>query len=203
MAMISVRTISGLYNGFLIVTEKGYGMTASWLELVRKNDSNLVKLCRVDTFRGSGRGGQKRNKTSNAVRLTLRDLVVTESASRSKAQNITLALKKLRLAIALNTIQRNIVCPPFPEEIQPYLHQSTIRINSQNPALPIFLGCLLDLFLKKSGNWAEISSLCGVTNTQLRRFVEKHVALRLALDKVRRQSADNEGISAEEAQKEP
>jgi len=194
--------ISGLYNGFWMVTEKGYGMTASWLELVRKNDSNLVKLCRVDTFRGSGRGGQKRNKTSNAVRLTLHDLVVTESAARSKAQNITQALKKLRLAIALNPIQRNTVCPPFPKEIQPYLHQSTIRISSRNPALPIFLGCLVDLFIVKRGNWAEISSLCGVSNTQLRRFVEKQVPLRLAMDKIRRLSADNEGIRAEEAQRE-
>ena len=33
-------------------------------------DDALLSECRWDQFRGSGPGGQKRNKTSNAVRLT-------------------------------------------------------------------------------------------------------------------------------------
>ena len=166
----------------------------SWLDYVRKTDKELLKICRVDTFRGSGKGGQKRNKTSNAVRLTLHKIAVTGSSSRSKAQNITSALRKLRLAIALENssdFPRGTHTEAFPEEIQPYISRNTIRIRSQNPVFPIFVGCLLDHFFKLESDWKLVAAQFGVSNSQLRRFVDKHPGLRLALEGIQKDLTEN------------
>ena len=158
--------------------------TRPWLELIRKNDQDLLALCRLDTFRGSGRGGQKRNKTSNAVRLTLLDLAVTESASRSRAQNITKALSKLRLAIALSlspSFVRSNTGMQLPVELTTYCRQGIIRINPQNSDFPVFIGVMLDMFIAYEGEWKSVASEYGVSKSQLRRFVEKHPTLRMSL----------------------
>jgi hypothetical protein len=59
----------------------------------------------VDHYRSSGPGGQKRNKTSSAVRLRHRPtgLAVTASEERSQHVNMVRAIRRLREAIALHT----------------------------------------------------------------------------------------------------
>ena len=39
-------------------------------ELLALSDEELMKECRFDAMRGTGPGGQKRNKTSSAARVT-------------------------------------------------------------------------------------------------------------------------------------
>lgn len=53
--------------------------------------------CRFDYFRGSGKGGQKRNKTSNAVRCIHRasGAVGRAEDTRSQLQNKRLAFKRM------------------------------------------------------------------------------------------------------------
>ena len=67
-------------------------------------DSALVAQCSVDHYRSSGPGGQKRNKTSSAVRLRHHPtgLSVTAVEDRSQHVNQTKAVRRLREAIALN-----------------------------------------------------------------------------------------------------
>jgi len=66
------------------------------------DDEQLLKLCRIDRFRGSGRGGQKRNTTDSAVRVTHVEAgySATSDATRSQRTNRTLALRHLREEIA-------------------------------------------------------------------------------------------------------
>jgi len=68
------------------------------------DDAALTSQCRLDFFRSTGNGGQKRNKCATAVRLIHEPsgLAVTCDAERSQHRNRALALQKLRRAIALN-----------------------------------------------------------------------------------------------------
>jgi hypothetical protein len=67
------------------------------------SDEDLLADCRVDCFRGSGRGGQKRNVTDSAVRVTHLPSGCSASSdeTRSQAQNRKAALALLRRHIAL------------------------------------------------------------------------------------------------------
>jgi peptide chain release factor 2 len=66
-----------------------------------ESDEELLRECRVDTFRSSGPGGQHVNKTESAVRLTHlpTGLVVSAQQERSQHMNKALCLRKLREAV--------------------------------------------------------------------------------------------------------
>ena len=70
--------------------------------LVPETDEELLAACDVEPFRGSGPGGQHRNKTETAVRLRHRPTgIVTQAAERrSRTQNLGAALARLRAALA-------------------------------------------------------------------------------------------------------
>src|SRR4051794_38688316 len=73
---------------------------ALWTSL---GDGELLGQCEVDTYRASGPGGQKRNKTSSAVRLRHppSGLIVIAEESRSQHENRARALRRLRQALFL------------------------------------------------------------------------------------------------------
>jgi len=78
----------------------GSNRQPDWLDL---SDEQLLAQCEVHTYRASGPGGQKRNKTDSAVRLHHgpTGLIVTSTESRSQHENKARALRRLRQAIAL------------------------------------------------------------------------------------------------------
>src|SRR6266702_5897358 len=73
---------------------------SDWTDLT---DEQLLAQCEVDTYRASGPGGQKRNKTSSAVRLRHlpSGLIVIAEESRSQHENRARALRRLRQALYL------------------------------------------------------------------------------------------------------
>src|SRR5881397_498473 len=82
-------------------------------------DPQLLAQCAVDTYRASGPGGQKRNKTSSAVRL--RDppsgLLVIAEESRSQHENRAKALQRLRQAFYLKVRDPLTAADLTPERI--------------------------------------------------------------------------------------
>lgn len=70
-------------------------------DLLGLEDDALLRLCRQETYRASGPGGQHRNKTDSAVRLTLSGVTASGSDHRSQHRNRVEALRRLRAAIAL------------------------------------------------------------------------------------------------------
>ena len=89
----------------------------------------------MDVFKATGHGGQKKNKTSNAIRLTLEHLSVTYTTSRSKAENISGAYKKLRMSMALDISagrENCYSCQTYPVNLFQYFQKGSININAKN-----------------------------------------------------------------------
>lgn len=70
--------------------------------MIRLDKSDI----RVDTFRGSGNGGQHRNKTDSAVRITHipTGTVVTATEDRSQHRNRVVAFERLRTKLDGGTV---------------------------------------------------------------------------------------------------
>jgi len=121
-------------------------------------DDELLKQCRQDKFRGSGRGGQKRNVTDSAVRLTHIDSEISAESDKTRSQhdNRRIALKMLRKEIALRWREE----PPAPENIpeQP---------GRNNSLYPIWVAAVLDIL--KAENWqvSSAAKYCGLSTNRL------------------------------------
>ena len=72
-------------------------------DFLEMTDEVLLRHCREECFRASGPGGQHRNKTDSAVRLSLMDgrVVALCADHRSQHRNRSEALRRLRLTLAL------------------------------------------------------------------------------------------------------
>src|SRR5687767_3536234 len=79
-------------------------MPLSRLTLFHLSDDQLLAQCDIDTYRASGPGGQKRNKTSSAVRLRHlpTGLLVIAEESRSQHENKAKCQQRLRRALFLH-----------------------------------------------------------------------------------------------------
>lgn len=71
-------------------------------EILKMDDAELSRLCELEFFKGTGNGGQKRNKTSSAARVRLAGTAYTaaDCTERSQHRNRAAALAKLRIAVA-------------------------------------------------------------------------------------------------------
>ena len=67
--------------------------------LLQASDGELSALCRLEFSRGSGNGGQKRNKTSSAARVVLLEderFAAEDCSERSQHQNREVAMTMLK-----------------------------------------------------------------------------------------------------------
>jgi predicted TIM-barrel fold metal-dependent hydrolase len=115
------------------------GPRLAWPErdrLLALADDELLAECRVDTFRGTGRGGQKRNRTESAVRVTHEPSATSASSDESRSQhtNRQLAVRLLRWELALAS--RN----PNPEAT----NQSASLPGWRSPEYAAWLATALD-----------------------------------------------------------
>lgn len=87
-------------------------------DLLTRDDRDLLEDCEVHIYKASGPGGQHRNKVSSAVRLHHRPTGITATAndSRSQQDNRRLALRRLKMNLALR-LRRSIVPDATPSAL--------------------------------------------------------------------------------------
>src|SRR5882672_2070535 len=91
----------------------------------------LLAECDVETYRGSGPGGQHRNRRDSAVRLTHRPtgIVVTATERRSQHQNKEVALERLAAKLAARNRRKRprIATKPSRRAAERRLKTKTLR----------------------------------------------------------------------------
>lgn len=138
------------------------------------DDGVLLDQCRIDTYRASGPGGQKRNKTSSAVRLRHgpTGLIVIAEESRSQHENKARALRRMRFAIALNLREpvNQDWRPPdvFCKHVAP---SGRIEVSTRNKSYPLVVAAILDAVAARAGRVREAAALLGITTGQLTKFL--------------------------------
>ncbi|MBW2733368.1 MAG: peptide chain release factor-like protein [Deltaproteobacteria bacterium] len=143
--------------------------TPSWQSLLTLDDRELLVQCEVDTFRGTGPGGQKRNKTESAVRLrhVPSGVVARSDESRSQHKNKQHALSQLRRAIALELrgeIDLESYAPP-PDLIDLLAG----RFGRRNARYPSAMAALLDLLLATAGRLSDAAKAAGSSTSKISR----------------------------------
>jgi hypothetical protein len=133
--------------------------------LVRLDDAELLTQCDIDTYRASGPGGQKRNKTSSAVRLrhAPTGLIVIAEESRSQHENKAKALRRLRQAFVLHLRE------PLPTDALAELRRADGRVllSPRHPDYWPMLGVLLDAFAQADGQLSTAAATLGLTTAHL------------------------------------
>lgn len=145
--------------------------------LRKLSEERLLAQCRWEAFRGPGPGGQKRNKTSSAVRLVHMPTGLSAIAheSRSQAQNRRKALMRLRHRLALELRQpidpATFVRPGWFEALLGEGRRLELGQRSED-YLPA-LGLVLDVLEAAGGSVSEAARLLGISTGNLVRFLEK------------------------------
>ena len=131
-------------------------------EILLLDDAALSRIVKLEFSRGSGNGGQKRNKTSTAVRVVLEeyDVAAADCSERSQHRNRAAALKKLRMALALK--ERREPQPP-----------PRVRCALESPEYPLYAARLLDAVAAAGGDYRASAAARGVSPTSLLRTLER------------------------------
>jgi hypothetical protein len=145
------------------------------------SDAQLLAQCEVDTYRASGPGGQKRNKTSSAVRLRHppSGLIVIAEESRSQHENRARAFRRLRQALHLKIREE---LPP--EELTPErLCQrdgfagvldaaGRLHLGIRDPRFWPAVGVVLDVLQALEARVSETATALGLSTGNLIAFLE-------------------------------
>ena len=140
------------------------------------SDDQLLGECECDTWRASGPGGQKRNKTESAIRLRHHSsgLAVTCSESRSQATNRRRAVARLREAIALQLRESIVVDSHRPGRLLAELllfGSLRGRAKQRTPEYLTAIAELLDIFVGHSCSLGATATQVGLSTGKLSRFL--------------------------------
>jgi hypothetical protein len=152
-------------------------------------DPQLLAQCRTDHYRGSGPGGQKRNKTSNAVRLhhDPTGIIVTGTESRSMKENHLNAVRRLRVKLAAE-VREPVDLPHFdpPDWWRELRRGGRLELSHRNPHYAAAGGLVLDLLQATDGNPAAVAVNLGVSTTTVVGLIESDAHLWAAANGIRK-----------------
>lgn len=152
------------------------------------NDDALLAECREDHFRGSGPGGQKRNKTSNGVRLVHNPtgILATATESRSLKDNRLHAIRRLRLKLATD-LREPIDLASFeaPDWFVSIRRDKRIEASHRHSLYAPTAGLVLDLLAALNGNPSAVAVNLGVSTSAIVKLLEDEPQLWAAANKIR------------------
>ena len=160
-------------------------------KLLALADAQLLRECEVDLYRASGPGGQKRNKTSSAVRLrhTQTGLSVIAREDRSQHVNKRRAIRRMRLAIALHCREKT-----DPERFSPsellascLTRDGRLCVGPRDVRYPAAVCEILDLFLACGMQVRSTAVMLGMTTAALVKFLARDVKLLKEVNRMRMQ----------------
>ena len=145
-----------------------------------EDDETLKKGCIIDFHKCSGNGGQKVNKTSSAVRLIHQasGLSAEDTKERSQVRNLSNALKKLRLRIALKI--RNPITEKSPLPVlSPPPSMTNVKVYSTALAL------MLDRLMDRSWDIPAAAEVMNISKTKLTKLIFRDPAFLLEVNRGR------------------
>ena len=150
---------------------------ATWSRLT---EDQLLAQCEVDTYRASGPGGQKRNKTSSAVRLRHlpTGLVVIAEESRSQHENKAACLRRLWRALFLH-LRDDLPAARTPEAVAGHPDYAPARgsdgrlhLSAKDARFWPAVGVALDVLTAVEARVADAAGLLGVSTGNLVDFLQ-------------------------------
>lgn len=143
---------------------RGLTRRAEWTGL---DDQALLAQCAVDLYRASGPGGQKRNKTSSAVRLrhAPSGIIVIAEESRSQHENRAKALKRLRRGLWLSFRQ--------PPPVDAAKELSGGWPTGKSPSFLAAAALVLDMLDAMEGRVADAAQILQTGSAALAEFLRQ------------------------------
>jgi hypothetical protein len=148
----------------------------------------LLRQCETRRTRRSGPGGQHRNKVETAVVLAHRPTGVTAEANerRSQAENLRMALFRLRVNLALEVRQP---APGLPSALwQSRCQGGRIVVSAEHDDFPAVLAEALDVVAACEDDLTISAERLGCTPSQLVKLLKEEPRA-LAAVNVRRRAA--------------
>lgn len=158
---------------------------AAWTSLT---DDQLLAQCEVDTYRASGPGGQKRNKTSSAVRLRHppTGLLVIAEESRSQHENKAKALRRLRRALYLDLREPVTEAPAAHPDFAPARGpDGRLHLSAKDPRFWPAAAVVLDVLAAVEARVGEAAELLGTSTGNLIDFLQTDPKLWQAANQLR------------------
>ncbi len=138
------------------------------------DDATLNRQCRVTFGRGSGPGGQHRNKVETAACVTHEPTGVNATASerRSQSQNRHTAHRRLRMKLALKVRTTIRMSRYRPSSLWVQRRQGkTLPVNARNRDFPALLAEAIDVVAAMKFDVGAAAGVLGVTMSQLAKLL--------------------------------
>jgi hypothetical protein len=138
------------------------------------SDAELLAACAQTTTRRRGPGGQHRNKTESAVVLkhSASGVIAQAAERRSQPENRRVALKRLRINLALAVRLPRTETDPPSELWRSRCHHGKIVLNPAHADYAPLLAEVLDIVSVRQGKLAKVAEDLGCTTSQLIKFLQ-------------------------------